>query len=217
MIYFLLYHKYSCYKWFVKKVLEDYMFKLIKFAFVLFLGVISCACVNMVAVYELNQKASEYLYEGDVDSAISRLEASIDLDGNVYESRYNLASAYLRVGKNEKAYENSSIAVTLTKNEPIAFYTHAIACMKVANDLFETKDENGQIVPASFRTSSDEKKAAKRYVELLRESNIAYDKYVQLAPNAEDTQSIFAIMKDNEQKISAKISQYNLNAIEWNL
>ncbi|MBQ7286370.1 MAG: hypothetical protein IJW73_01255, partial [Candidatus Gastranaerophilales bacterium] len=82
------------------------MRNLLKFLFILFLGVISCACVNIVAIHELNQKANDYLNAGDVESAISRLEASVDLDGNIYESRYNLAAAYMKINECEKALKH---------------------------------------------------------------------------------------------------------------
>ena len=53
------------------------------------------ACVNKFAVHELNQLAIEHLENGDVDGAIARLESSVDLDPEQYESRYNLANVYI--------------------------------------------------------------------------------------------------------------------------
>ena len=49
---------------------------------ILFISVLSTACVNNLAIQELNNKAQEYMEKGDVDAAIGRLEASLDLDGN---------------------------------------------------------------------------------------------------------------------------------------
>ncbi|MBR5304164.1 MAG: tetratricopeptide repeat protein [Candidatus Gastranaerophilales bacterium] len=186
------------------------MLKLLKFLFVLFLGVISCACVNMVAVHELNSKASDYLEEGDINSAISRLEASIDLDGKVYESRYNLASAYLQIGKNKEALEHIKVAMELQKNEPIVFYTYAVAAMKVADEIYEKKNKDGQIVPVEFKTDLALQKAAEQYVDLLTKANSAFNEYLELAPNAEDTQQIFDAVNDNEQKIKEKAEQYGI-------
>ena len=186
------------------------MLKLIKFLFVLILGMVSCACVNMVAVHELNSKASDYLQEGDVHAAISRLEASIDLDGNIYESRYNLASAYLQVGKNKEALENIEIALKLAKNEPIVFYTHGVAAMKVAKEIYQKKNKDGKIVQTVFNSKEAEEKAAKRYVNLLTEANKSYNRYTKLAPNAEDTQQIYNLIKENEEEIAQKTKQYNI-------
>ena len=63
------------------------MRKLLKFLLILFLGVISSACINNYAVYELNELAHEHLRNGDVDGAIARLVSSVDLDPNHYETR----------------------------------------------------------------------------------------------------------------------------------
>ena len=190
------------------------MFKLIKFLFVLFLGVISCACVNMVAVHELNTKASDFLRDGDVNAAISRLEASIDLDWKIYESRYNLASAYLLVGKAEKALEQIEVAITLNKTEPIVFYTHAVAALRVADELYVKKDESGKKVYTKFSSKEAELKAAKRYVELLDACNRSFEKYMDLAPNAEDTQKIFELINENKEKIAQKVEEFDIQYTE---
>lgn len=186
------------------------MFKLIKFLFILFLGVISCACVNMVAVHELNTKASGYLEEGDLDSAISRLEASVDLDGNIYESRYNLANAYLRKGKIQKALENIEVAININKNEPIAFYTHGIIAQEAAEEIYEKTNEKGEKVPTVFKYKEDAIKAAKRYTKLLSDANESYERYISLLPNAEDTQQIYDIINENKQKIEQKLLEFEL-------
>ena len=190
------------------------MLKLIKFLFVLCLGVFSCACVNMVAVHELNSKASDYLQEGDVQAAISRLEASIDLDGNIYESRYNLASAYLQVGRNEEALKNIEVAITLEKNEPIVFYTHAIASMNVAREIYEKNDKDGNKIQTTFATQELAERAARRYVKLISDANKSFNRYTELAPNAEDTQEIYQLIKDNETKIEQKMQEFNISLEE---
>lgn len=186
------------------------MYKLLKFLFILFIGVISCACVNMVAVHELNTKASNYLEEGDVNSAISRLEASVDLDGNIYESRYNLASAYLQIGKNQEALNHIEVALELQKKEPIVYYTHAVAALKVADEIYEKKGLDGRMIQTVFNSDESAIKAAERYVQLLSAANKSFSKYLELAPNAEDTQQIFDIIHENEQKIKEKVEKYNL-------
>ena len=186
------------------------MRKLLKFLFILFLGVISCACVNMLAVHELNQKASDMLEEGDIKGALSRLEASVDLDGNIYESRYNLATVYLGMDEFEKAYENIKRASEINPKEPIVNYTYGVAAVKLAESLYEHKDEQGNMVKVEFRNSEDEKEAAQRYVNLLTEANLAFTKYTDLAPNAEDTQHVYSLIKDNEHKITQMATNYGI-------
>ncbi len=190
------------------------MLKLIKFAFVLFLGVISCACVNIVAVHELNQKASDYLNEGNVEAAISRLEASVDLDGSIYESRYNLASAYIMVGEYKKALTNIEAAIPLAKDEPAVYYTHGVSSMHVADGIYETKDENGEMVEVTFKSPEKELEAAQNYIDLLTKANKSFDKYTTLAPNAEDTQQVLEIIQENKDKIAQKEAQYNIKSNE---
>ena len=57
-----------------------------KFLFIvtiLVLSVFTTACINNLAVQELNNKALEYMKKGDYENAISRLKSSSDLDGTI--------------------------------------------------------------------------------------------------------------------------------------
>lgn len=174
------------------------MRNIFKFLFVLFMGVICCACVNTVAVHELNQKANKYLEDGNKEAAIARLEASVDLDANIYESRYNLASAYISIKKCEPALEHIEAAVELNKKEPIVHYTLGVAALCVA-DMMKENLKEGTVF-------SDSQQA--RYVELIKKSNEGFSKYVTLAPGAEDVQSVLDVMKNNEAKIGLSSSNY---------
>ena len=49
-------------------------------ASILFISVISTACINNFAVQELNNKAKDFMDKGDYVSAIERLKSSVDLD-----------------------------------------------------------------------------------------------------------------------------------------
>ena len=180
------------------------MRNLLKFLFILFLGVISCACVNIVAIHELNQKANDYLNAGDIQSAISRLEASVDLDGNIYESRYNLAAAYMKVNECEKALKHIEVALELAKNEPNVPYTHAVALQCVADTLFETKDQNGEVVPVKFENKEQEVQANEKYIQLLKSANLSFEKYLEMSVNANDKDQIEALINENNLKINDK-------------
>ena len=63
---------------------------------ILSISVISTACINNLAVQELNAKAKTYMDNGDTENAIARLKSSVDLDPTIFESYYNLAVAYTR-------------------------------------------------------------------------------------------------------------------------
>ena len=72
---------------------------------VLIVAVISTACINNMAVQELNNKAAEYMQKGDYESAMNRLQASLDLDSTMYETYYNLGIAAINAQKYDKAIE----------------------------------------------------------------------------------------------------------------
>ena len=61
---------------------------------ILFVAVVSTACINNFAVQDLNAKAKAYMEKGDYQQAIERLKSGIDLDPSVFETHYNLAVAY---------------------------------------------------------------------------------------------------------------------------
>ena len=81
------------------------MKKALLIASVLFIAVISTACINNVAVQNLNNKAAEFMEKGDYEAAMNRLEASIDLDATMYETYYNLGIAATNAKKYEKAID----------------------------------------------------------------------------------------------------------------
>ena len=95
------------------------MRKLFVFVSLLFCAVFSSACIHTLAVQELNEIAAKYLDEGDPSSAISRLESSIDLDPNVYESHYNLAVAYYYINHTSLALEYLNNAAQISDSEEL--------------------------------------------------------------------------------------------------
>ena len=190
------------------------MRKILKFLAILFLGVITCACVNSAAVQELNKKAAEYLESGDVDAAIARLESSIDLDDKVYESRYNLAVSYMRKKNCEKANEHIKIALELAPKEPAVYYTHAVSAMCLSAKIFEKENKEGVIEPVVFNSKQEEEKANEKYIALLKEANASFDMYTKLAPTAEDTQSVIQSIRENNQIIEQKSGEISKDEIE---
>ena len=81
------------------------MKKALLIASVLFIAVITTACINNIAVQELNNKAAEFMQKGDYEAAVNRLQASIDLDSTLYETYYNLGIAATNAKKYETAIE----------------------------------------------------------------------------------------------------------------
>ena len=94
---------------------------------ILFISVLTTACVNNLAIQELNNKAQEYVNKGDIEAAICRYEASLDLDDNVFETQYNLGVAYISAKKYDKAVETLKKANELNPENTDTIYSLAIA------------------------------------------------------------------------------------------
>ena len=104
-------------------------------ASILFISVISTACINNFAMQELNNKAKDFMDKGDYVSAIERLKSSIDLDGTVFETQYNLAVAYTKAEDYSNAIKTYNDAIKLNPNFPDAYYSLAVCEENLAKDI----------------------------------------------------------------------------------
>ena len=103
------------------------MKKLVLLITILFVSVLTTACINNFAVQELNNKAKESLQNGDSETAICRLKSSLDLDSNMYETHYNLAVAYISAKKYDEAIESLSTVLKLKPDFSDAYYSLGVA------------------------------------------------------------------------------------------
>ena len=176
------------------------MKRILLFLTILTIAVFCSACINNYAIQQLNQIAKQYSDHGDMQSAIARLESSVDLDGNVFESRYNLAVAYMDVKQCDKALEQINKAQELLQTEDASiYYIQAVANSCLADNILN-----------STNTNDDEQNKAKKYVNYLKDANIAYDKYIKLASLTENTDAMVAIFNSNEEKIKEYSEKYGL-------
>lgn len=104
-------------------------------ASILFISVISTACINNFAVQELNNKAKDFMDKGDYVSAIERLKSSVDLDGSVFETQYNLAVAYTKAEDYANAIKTYNDAIKLNPDFPDAYYSLAVCEENLAKDI----------------------------------------------------------------------------------
>ena len=104
---------------------------------ILFVSVVSTACINNFAVQELNNKAKSYLEQGDFENAISRLKSSIDLDSTIFETHYNLGIAYTQAEKFPEAVETFKNAIKLRPNFADAYYSLAVAQENFAKGIID--------------------------------------------------------------------------------
>ena len=104
-------------------------------ASILFISVISTACINNFAVQELNNKAKDFMDKGDYLSAIERLKSSVDLDGSVFETQYNLAVAYTKAEDYSNAIKTYAAAIKLNPDFADAYYSLAVCEENLAKDI----------------------------------------------------------------------------------
>lgn len=169
------------------------MKKALMIASVLFIAVISTACINNIAVQELNNKAAEYMQKGDYESAMNRLQASLDLDSTMYETYYNLGVAAINAHKYEKAIEALEGGIKIKSDYPEFYYSLGIAQTELADEILEPKADNDEESETKSEVKvSDEDKA--KALELKQSSLDNLKKYLEMAPNAEDKETINELM-----------------------
>ena len=162
------------------------MKKALLIASVLFIAVISTACINNIAVQELNNKAAEFMQKGDYESAVNRLQASIDLDSTMYETYYNLGIAATNAKKYDVAIEAFENGLKIKPDFSNFYYSLAIAQAEYSEDLIELDDEKKE-VSAEDKAKSEE----------LKVSAIANaQKYLEINPQAEDKEDVEELIKD---------------------
>lgn len=163
---------------------------------ILFTAVLSTACINNLAVQELNNKAKQALDSGDYETAISRLKSSIDLDSTIFETHFNLGIAYTQAEKYSLAVEALNNATKLKPNFADTYYALAVAYenfgksivngettltgekVGIKEDNTKTEDNNDDEAESKKTELSEEAKI--KIAELFESSINAYNKYLDL-------------------------------------
>lgn len=182
------------------------MRKLFVFLAILFVSVMSSACINNFAIQELNTKAKEYLDKGDYDEAIKRLESSVDLDGEVFETRYNLAVAYVNKENFISAVKELNEAIRLNPENPDAYYTLGVALegegYKKVNENSENTDEDSDFDEKNGENSVFKTRDEAKYtITKLNEAIEAYKKYLETAKNPEDAEKVTEHIKELQDDV----------------
>ena len=181
---------------------------------VLAIAVISTACINNIAVQELNNKAAEFMQKGDYESAMNRLQASIDLDATMYETHYNLGVAAINAKKYDKAIEALENGIKIKPDYADFYYSLGIAQSELADEILAKADEenskpeekndnvneNNPLMEADKRVEVSEEKA--KAIEYKKASVENLNKYLGMNPNTEDKETIEALIQESNSFIN---------------
>lgn len=192
------------------------MKKALMIASVLFIAVVSTACINNMAVQELNNKAAEYMQKGDYESAMNRLQASLDLDSTMYETYYNLGVAAINANKYEKAIEALEGGIKIKPDYADFYYSLGLAQTSLADEIIENSEKelsegekNAEIVNTEPKKElSDEDKA--KVADLKKQAAKNLTKYLEMNPNGEDKQTVEELIKEinsYSEESSAKVEE----------
>lgn len=181
------------------------MKKVILLITVLFVSVISTACINNLAVQELNSKAKAYMEAGEIEKAICRLRSSIDLDTNVFETHYNLGVALISAKQYEEAEKSLENAIKLKPDFADAYYSLAVAQEEKAyekinkkddlsnNDKEEASEIDEQTEETTVSPQDNAELTLEEKTEIAEDLSSAienYNKYLTKKPEAEDKDKI---------------------------
>lgn len=173
-------------------------------ASILFISVISTACINNFAVQELNSKAKYFMDKGDYESAIERLKSSVDLDGSIFETQYNLAVAYTKAEDYSNAIKTYNDAIKLNPNFPDAYYSLAVCEENLAKDILSGAvkvDDDGVVEKVKDIDEKSSVKLSKKdatmLTTLLNNSISDYQIYLdKTTDNQEDMASVQEKIKE---------------------
>lgn len=168
---------------------------------ILFMSVISTACINNLAVQELNNKAKTYLDSGDYENAISRLKSSIDLDSTIFETHYNLGIAYTQAEQYPQAVETFKDAIKLKPDFSDTYYSLAVAQENYAKGIIDGSiTEKGEKKEVKAENNEEDSEAAKpkeltkeqktEVSQILEDSIQSYSTYLEKGKDITDKQDV---------------------------
>lgn len=170
---------------------------------ILFVAVASTACINNLAVQDLNNKARVYMEKGDYTSAIERLKSSIDLDSSIFETHYNLAVAYTSAEDYVNAIEEYKKSLEMKPDMADIYYSLATAQNNLAVDM-EQGRVRLNIDDTLYSVKPEEVNFDEKYKPSEKEQNLVnelfdsaiqnYQKYLELNPNAKEKAKVEEII-----------------------
>ena len=171
---------------------------------ILSVSVLTTACINNLAVQELNNKAEAFMDKGETEAAICRLKASLDLDDQMFQTHYNLAVAYNSIGNYEGAINEANKVLELKPDFKDAIYIMAVAKESIAYQLIEQVEDINEM---TLDEIADFNNKASDAVE-------AYNKYLVSSPSASETDQINNKISELNNKIKEYTDLYDNKSIE---
>ncbi len=183
------------------------MKKALLIASILFVAVISTACINNIAVQELNNKASEYMQKGDYESAMNRLQASLDLDNTMYQTYYNLGVAAIGANKYDVAIEALEDGIKIKPDFYDFYYSLGVAQIGMADDVYEKAEVEETATLDTEKDSAEIKRDVAEVdkvdvIELKKSAIENLTKYLTNVPDTKDRESIEEMIKQSQEFIT---------------
>lgn len=180
---------------------------------ILFVSVISTACINNFAVQELNSKAKTYLDSGDFESAIGRLKSSVDLDSTIFETHYNLGIAYTQAEKYPEAVDSFKKAIKLNPEFADTYYSLAVAqenfakgiidgSLKQKGDGKQETEKESEDAPKEVKLTKEDKQ---QITELFNDSIESYTAYLEKGKEIKDKKDV----EDKIEYLKTQITKYS--------
>ena len=170
---------------------------------VLIVAVISTACINNMAVQELNNKAAEYMQKGDYESAMNRLQASLDLDSTMYETYYNLGIAAINAQKYDKAIEALEGGIKVKADFADFYYSLGIAQNSFADEILDNDSDevsdterNAEINKADDTQKEISAEDKAKVDELKKQALDNLKKYYSMNPDAKDKEAVESLIAE---------------------
>lgn len=184
------------------------MKKFILLITILFVSVISTACINNLAVQELNNKAKEYMANGETEKAISRLRSSIDLDTSIFETHYNLGVALIEIKEYEEAQTALENAIKLQPDFADSYYSLAIAYEGLADKIINDDDKTDSDKDSETNIKKEKKLTEGEKTQVINLLNSAVDNYNKYLVKKADAQDKEKVLEQIDY-INKQIAEYN--------
>lgn len=184
---------------------------------ILFISVVTTACINNLAVQELNNKAASFMEQGNYTEAIERLKSSIDLDSSLYESHYNLAIAYTKAEDYPNAISAYEKTIELNPSFADAYYGVAVVQEDLIADLNAGRlkvNDDGNLEKVNLEDAAESEDTSdngfvisdktKKYIASLTDAAVKnYETYLEKNPSAEDADDIRNHVKDLNLRLNS--------------